>query len=240
MALQAQLETKHVKSNRVPQDEIAIGGYLARVAQVIDLGVQRRKKWDDTSKSFVVDTDKAPAPAVMLTYELTTEFMKDEQGNEVEDKPRWMSEDFHVFALDNDLATSTKRYKGIDPANKFKGDFAALAAAPCTVVIAHKKNGKAKVGSIAPAMKGIPVPELKNPVKVFDVDAPDMEVFNSLPEWLRGRICENIHYAGSALQRAVEGVEVKQGDDKGVEEKASQEAVEEPNIVPEADDSNPW
>lgn len=176
---------------------------------------------------------------MMLTYEFTTEFMKDEDGNDVEDKPRWLSETLPVFALDVDLATSTKRMKAFDPDfSKFKGDWEAVAGEPCAVTIVHKQNGKAKIGSVNKPMKGMVVAELKNPVKVFSLDFPDMEIFNSLPEWLQDKIKSNLDFNGSPLAVALSGGEVVEKPKK--EEKVAQEPVQEPNVAQEEDDDAPW
>jgi len=243
MGLTAKETTQFTKTKRVEQDELAVDSYPCRVAQVIDLGLQTRDSWNQALNGgkggFEVDTDKAPAPKIMLTYEFTTEFMKDEAGNDVEDKPRWMSEDFHVFPLDNDLASSTKRYKGIDPHNIHKGNFAALANEPCTVTIGKKGNGKSKIGAVSPIMKGFVPAELKNPVKVFDLDNPDLEIFKSLPTWLQEKIQSNLEYAGSPLERLLGGAETKPKDDKPKADVKPQGVSQEPESTTYGDDE-PW
>ena len=198
MALNAK-KIKATTQKRVEQEELAVSNYQCRIAQVIDLGVRPRDKWDVGSNSYIVDPDKAPCQQMMVTYEFGTEFVKDEDGVEDETKPRWLSETLNLFSLDVDLATSTKRYKAIDPSESKGGDWTELVGMPCTVTIVHKKNGKAKIGSVTPAMKGVPYPELKNDPKVFLIDEPDMEVFNSLPDWLKEKIKEAINFPDSAL-----------------------------------------
>lgn len=44
---------------------------------------------------------------------------------------------------------------------------------------------------------------LKNDPKIFDMDDPDMEVFNSLPNWLQGVVKESLNFGGSALEKAI-------------------------------------
>lgn len=242
MGLKASVTSpKKPQGKRVEQVELAEDNFPCRVAQVIDLGRHKRETYDTVNRKYVVDDSKAPANMVMLTYEFTTEFMKDEDGNELEDKPRWLSETLPIFALDIELATSTKRMKAFDPDfTKFEGDWEAVAGEPCAVTIVHKQNGKAKIGSVNKPMKGMVVPELKNPVKVFSLDAPDMEIFNSLPEWLQDKIKSNLDFKGSALSVALSGGEVVQKPKK--EEKPAQEAVQEdpePNVTEEDEDA-PW
>ncbi len=227
MALNATL-IKTTGKARVQQDEIEIDNYPSRVAQVIDLGIHPREKWDTATNSYVVDNEKKPAQKMFVTYELTDEFCKDEKGEDDITKPRWLSERLFLFNLDVDLATSTKRYKAIDPTMAVGGDWTKLTGAPCMVMVAHKKSGKAKVGAVTPAGKRTVVGPLVNESKVFLMDAPDMEIFNSLPEWLQNEIKAALNYKGSALQ-----VELEVAGEPAPQE-APQEAPEEFPEAPEA------
>lgn len=226
MAIKA-TETKQAPANRVVQDELAISNYMCRIAQIIDMGMHHKDEWDAETKKFVTSVDKAPIHKLMLTYEFTTEFMKDKDGVDLEDKPRWLSETFALYPKTIDRAISTARYNALDPKNDFGGDWGKLADIPCTVTIAHKKSGKAKIGNVSPPMKGIPVPELKNPVKVFDLSDPDLTIFQSLPQWLQDDIKKNLEFEGSLLQRKLAG---------GVVEEPVEEDVEEDQVA----DENPW
>lgn len=236
MAIKVIEQARKPAANRVQQAELGVDNYPCRIAQVIELGLHHKDVWDAATNKFQKATDKPPVNMLMVTYEFVTEFMKDEAGNEIEDKPRWLSEDFPLYPLNVELATATKRYLALDKDKKFGGDWAKLAGAPCTVSIAHKKSGKAKIGNVAPPMKGFPVPELKNPVKVFDLSAPDLDIFRSLPEWLQERIKANLQYEGSALQKLLAGgvVEpVKEVVEEGVGE-------DMPDVAEEEDNDNPW
>ena len=226
MAIKA-TETKQAPANRVVQDELTSDNFPCRVAQVIDMGMHHKDEWDTETNKYVAAVDKAPVNKLMVTYEFTTEFMKDKDGVELEDKPRWLSETFPLYTTTVDLATSTKRYNALDPKGDFGGDWGKLAAAPCTVTIAHKKSGKAKIGNVSPPMKGIPVPELKNPVKVFDLSDPDLTIFQSLPQWLQDDIKKNLEFEGSLLQRRLT---------EGVVERPAEKDVVEDQVA----DENPW
>ncbi|MOA43842.1 hypothetical protein D3C78_1660410 [compost metagenome] len=72
-------------------------------------------------------------------------------------------------------------------------------------------------------------PELVNPVKVFVLDEPDMEVFLSLPQWLQDKIKGNLEFNGSPLQKALQG---HKGSDKPKGKPAPQ--VEEEDIPEDA------
>lgn len=241
MAIKAAATTPKQATKRVPQDELEVSNYPCRVAQVIDMGRQYKSVWDDANKRFTKDPSKE-VNMLMLTYEFTTEFMKNEAGEEQEDKPRWMSEDFAVYALDNDLATSTKRMKAFDPKlNRYDGDFTQVANAPCTVTIAHRENGKAKIGNVSPPMKGMVVPELKNPVKVLDLEVPDLTVFQSLPTWLQDKIKENLDFEGSPLQVLLSGGVANEPKRTAPPVKVQESSPQEPETVPETfDEDVPW
>lgn len=210
--------------NRVEQPVLDPGAYPARTVQIIDLGVQAQRPYQGQ--------EKPPAHMIMLGYELLDSFMVDKDGNELEDKPRWLSEEFSFNNLEKDLATSTKRYKALDPAMNFDGDFTQLIDIPCTVTLGHNKsakNGKTyeKILSVASMRPrdAANAPALKNPTKVFMLDEPDMDVFNAIPAWIQDKIKANLNYQGSPLQRKLEGGNAPA---KGKAQKAPVEAQDAP------------
>ena len=189
------------------QEALEVGTYAARVAQVLDLGVQVQRPYKGE--------EKPPVHEVMLTYELTEEFMKDENGEDIEDKPRFISETFPFRSLQSDLAKSTKRYRALDPEEKFGGDFTLLIGSPCNVTVTQNegKNGRIynNISGVSPmqSSKAKRLPELVNEPKVFVMDNPDPEVFASLPEWIQEKMKSNINFEGSPLQAMLEGKPVK-------------------------------
>jgi hypothetical protein len=173
---------------------------MARVVQVIDLGVQAQRPYKGT--------EKPPIQEIMVTYELGTEFLLDEDGNEDTSKPRWVSERLPLYNLAADKAKSTKRYMALDPAKKYGGDWTQLLGAGCLVAIVNnEKDGRTynNVGGISPALKGVPIPELVNEPKFFDQDNPDLEVFSSLPDWIQGIIRDGLGFPGSKLDGMLAG-----------------------------------
>lgn len=203
------INSKNVPSNGgggKQQEPIEAGNYPARLVQVIDLGLQPQRPFKGE--------EKPPAYCIYTTYELLDEFMKDEDGNDDETKPRWQSEEMPLYNIGADLAKSTKRYKAIDPDLDCEGDWGQLLGKPVTVsinAVDGKGNHLGKVfnnisGTAPMRPKDIAkAEELKNPTKMFDLDNPDMEVFNSLPEWLREKIKGNLEFKGSKLEQALGG-----------------------------------
>ena len=177
--------------------------YPARVVQVIDLGLQPQRPYKGE--------EKPPAHTIRMTYELSHEFMPLDSGEPDVTKPRWISEEFPFYSLEADRATSTKRYKAIDPAISVGGEFTDLPTFPCQVMITkspdNKNEGEFKnyVGDVSSAatMPGYVQPELVNPTTVFSLDEPDMAVFAKLMPWLQEKIKANLEYAGSPLAVAL-------------------------------------
>lgn len=183
------------------QEPVNIGTHMARLVQVIDLGLQPQE---------FQGQQKEPKREVNLTYELVNVFMKDDKGQPDKEKPRWVGESFVLNNLKADLAKSTKRIKAIDPENKFNGDLVKMLGLPCLVTIVHnvsKKTGNvyANVSLVAPPIDGMPCPPLKNEPRWFDLSNPSLETFLSLPEFIQDKIKRNLEFKGSKLARLLDG-----------------------------------
>lgn len=233
MGLKASKEAP--KGNFKRPDPLEPGGYPGRLVRVIDLGLQNQQAYQGQPKP--------PAHMISVTYELSDEFLKDAEGNDLTDKPRWVSEEFALNPLSSDLANSTKRYLVLDPEKEFDGDWVKCLGAPCMVNLVQnpsKKTGQIyeKVTSIAALRKkdADKLPELVNEAKFFDLTDPDMEFFNSLPQFMRDKITANLEFSGSVLEKAMKANPAPEKQKK--EEKP--DTNDQP--TPEADGSGevPW
>lgn len=236
MGLNANKPNKGNK-NFVAQANIVPGTYPARLVQLIDLGMQPQRAF--------MGKEKPPAQEIMLTYELVDEFMKDEAGNDIEDKPRWLSETLPYFGLHADKAKSTRRYLAFDPNQDFEGDFTRAVGAPINLTVVNNpgKEGKVydNVADLSPMRPrdAANCPQLVNPTKVFDLDKPDMEVFNALPEWVQEKIKSNLNFQGSPLQKALAGEQFDQKEaPKADKPKAKAKAA--PVVEEDDGDDNPY
>lgn len=215
------------QANRVEQPVLEADVYPARLVQLLDLGLQPQRAYQGQ--------DKPPAQEIMLTYELTDAFMLDEEGNELEDKPRWISETLPFYGLFADKAKSTQRYKAFDPTEAWEGDFSQAVGMPCNVTIVNNQKGEKVYTNVAnvaamSAKKAANLPELKNEAKVFDLDEPDLAVFNSLPKWIQEKIQGNLNYKGSKLEALLGGkAPAKEEKPKKAPAKPVQEDDEEDN-----------
>jgi len=196
------------------QDAIPAGPYEVRVAQVIDLGLQAQRPY--------MKEEKPPANELMITYEFLELFVKDADGNDDEDKPRWLSETIPLRSLEADKAKSTQRYYALDPDEDFEGDFTQLVGVPAIAnVVTNPGKGQhegkvfnniASLNTMLPKLAKI-APDLKNEPKVFDLDEPDMEIFGSLPDWLQDKIKDNLEFKGSVLEGKLNGTSDEEIDE---------------------------
>lgn len=201
------LNAKNLPSGGGAKSEpLEAGNYPCRVAHVIDLGLQAQRPWKGE--------EKKPAHTIMVTYEFTDEFQADEDGNELPDKPRHLSEEFPFYSLKSERATSTKRYMALDPAMACDGEWPSLIGTPCMVTVTATEGKGSHAGRVFNNVSGVSAmrpkdvektPELVNPGKVFLLDEPDLEVFLSLPEWIQEKVKGNLEFNGSKLQQALSG-----------------------------------
>lgn len=226
-------------SNKKQPDPMEAGTYPARLVQVIDLGVQEQQPFKGEPKP--------PAHEIMTTYEFVDEFLKDDDGNDMEDKPRWLSENFVLHNLSSELAKSTKRYLAIDPDISMDGDWTSLTGrAAMVTVVANPGQGKnaGKVfnriasTSTARAKEAAKFPELKNPAKVFDQsDVSTVDIFFTLPDWLREKIKTGLEWEGSKMAKAVENYKGETNEEAKEKHVAKKEAAKaEPEATEEGDD----
>ena len=210
------------------RDPLAVGTYPGRLVLVVDLGIQAQRPWGDKPKP--------PAPMVLLTYEFVDEFMRDEDGEEQKDKPRWLSEDFVLHHPDAERAKSTLRYQGLDPRNEHEGDFEKLLGVPCHVSIVLGKGTGKNIGKIYENVAAVSpmrekeveeCPPLVSEALCFDLDAPDIETFFKLPDWIQKRIVEGLGFADTAFGKEV----IKQGDNKPAEKAETEGEVDE-DVIP--------
>lgn len=200
------------------QAPMEAGTYPARTVQMIDYGVQKQNDYQGQKKN--------PVNEVGITYEFLDEFMKDEDGEDKLDKPRWLSERVPLHNLNSDKAKSTKRYYALDPNEEHAGDFSKLTDIPCMVtVVNNEKDGNVYTNIAAvSAMRAKDIKNagpLVNPPKVFSLDDPDMTIFGSLPEWVQDKIKQNLDFGGSKLEALLKDAPKKEKakkEDKPVDE----------------------
>ena len=223
-----------LKANEVPrtgksQEPLDPGSYPSRLVMVLDLGLQPQTYNGET---------KDPKIEIMTTYELSDEFMKDDEGNELKDKPRWQSETFTLNSLNSDKAKSTQRYLALDPNLEHDGDWSKLLGTPATITVVNnagkgKNKGKVfnNIASVSTmrAKDADKLPPLVNNARYFDMDNPDVELFLTLPQFVQDKIKGGLEFKGSKLDELLK-------NHKG-EKKETKAEVPEPEDK-ENDDGN--
>jgi hypothetical protein len=192
------LNSNNLPSNGKQIEPMEPATYPARTVCLADLGVQEQRPFQGK--------EKPPVNMIAITYEFSDEFLKDEDGNDIPDKPRWLTEMMPIYQLSADKAKSTLRYNALDPKNVHSGDFSALVDIPCLVTVVHNPNKKTggvyeNIGGVSPmrdkdAQKA---PPLVSSTAVFDMDAPDLEVYQALPPFIQKKIVGGLEYDGSPL-----------------------------------------
>lgn len=206
-----------LNSNKLPVsgggniDPMEPGTYPARTVGIVDLGKQAQHPFQGK--------DKPPVNMIAVIYEFVDEFLKDEDGEDIIDSPRHLTEMMPWYNLSSEKAKSTARYRALDPNNVHKGDFSKIVDTPCMVTVVHNPNKITggvyeNIGGITPmrekdADKCVP---LVKELKVFDLDEPTLEGFESLPAFIQKKIRDGLEYEGSKLWGMLDN-ENKIGDD---------------------------
>lgn len=226
------------------QDPIEPGTVPGRLVQVIDFGLQPQEYQGEA---------KPPMREIGTTYELADEFMKDEEGNDISDKPRWLSESFALHNLAADRAKSTQRYYALDPNEKAEGDWEKLLGSPVMITVIQKPDKKDKklihnniAGTSTVRAKDLKnIPDLINEPRFLDLDVvneANLQMFTDLPQWIRDKIKKGLEWQGSDFQIALETFKPKKKDDKETKKTRREEAEEdtEDSIPTDDKDEGNW
>jgi len=233
------LNARKVKNNSGPKAPlIDAGAYPARLQGVVDCGIQPQEYNKE---------QKTPKNVLWNTYELSDEFMPGEDGSPNVEKPRWFSEFMTLNNLDSDLATSTKRYYALDPNEEEDGDWAKLVGKPVIVTIVVKGEYNNIGGTSAMRSKdAAKLPDLVNPPRIFSMDDPDLEVFNSLPNFVQDKIKEGLEFEGSKLDKLLKGEKISTKKETTSKVREAEERVIDDEIPfendpkHEADNGDDW
>lgn len=175
------------------------GTYPSRIVIIADMGLQPQQFKGE---------QKEPKRELSVTYEHVDEFLQDDDGNDLKDKPRWNSERFAFSNLDNDKAKSTKRYLALDPKVVHGGEWKHFLGMPVSVSLAKEEKpdrdyNKVMAVSLMRPKEADALPELVNEALYFDMDEPDITVFWKLPAFMRKRIQESLRFKGSELEQLI-------------------------------------
>jgi len=165
-----------------------VGTHVARLVSIIDLGVRAPFMYEGK--------ETKPTHKFDFTYELVNSIMED-------GRPHFVSEE-----VPNKLTTpeAKKQSKLTMRVQSLQGDLdnpKSLLGKPCMVEVAIK-NEWPRITNVSGMPEGMPVKELQNSVTFFDLEAPDLTIFDSIPEYKQKRVKANVNYNGSKLQQALD------------------------------------
>ena len=165
------------------------GTHVARLLGIIDIGLR---------PPFVYEgKDIQPEYKLELVYELVNSNLED-------GRPHVVSEEVTNKLSREGAKLETKLTKRIAALNGDMRDPRSMLNQACIVTVKQKEGGWAKIDSVGGVPEGLPVKPLVNPTFFFDLEDPNLELFNSFPEFRRNKIMDNLEFVGSKLQELID------------------------------------
>lgn len=179
-----QIEKEAPKKTSIPR--LPDGTYAARVASVVDFGVQEQTDWQTGEK---ID----PKPTVMITFQVPSENIEveDEETGETRVIPRFIGKEYSLSTFER--SGLMKMVNAIAPQIQSLDE---LLNRPAMISVGSTKTGNAKITSVMAAPKGMPVGELTIESTYFDSSFPDKALFDKLPQWQQERITSALNWQG--------------------------------------------
>ena len=159
------------------------GTHLARCYRFIDLGTQHNEKWDTLQRK------------VQISWELPTELMED--GRPFIVAAQYTASLSEKAYLRRDL----EAWRGRKFTDEERAGFelADVLGAPCMLNIVHNDD-YANVQGIVALPKGMECPELVNKIQRFDIETPDMELFETFSDKMKEKIKKAPEWGGDPAE----------------------------------------
>lgn len=160
-------------------EQVPEGVFIARCYQLLDLGTQ----------TVYIEGEEKQVAKIAVGWELLDDEVRREDGAPFTIEKNYTASLWKTSGLAKDLvawrgkAFTDEELKGFD--------LKKILDAYCQIQVAHKKVGDKTYANIAAIMgmpKGMPKPEPVNDVIAFDIDEPDIAVFNSLRDYYKLKI----------------------------------------------------
>ena len=164
--------------------QVPAGLHLARCYRIIDLGTQRTE----------FDGQEKHQRKIMLGWELHG---KDDDGEELVTERGDPLAIFKNYTLSWSEKANLRidlqnwRNKPFTDTEMRRFDIQSILGAWCMLTITHENRNEktyanvSSVTSVPATIKKMGLPEPVNDLLWFDIDEPDMEVFNSFPDYLK-------------------------------------------------------
>jgi hypothetical protein len=196
MTLKAENKNPTAMNNNNP----AVGTHMARLVGLVQLGHQ---------PSFIYQGNDIPsAHKIEFVYELP-------RSRNDDDRPHWASEEVKVSNFEGPSggisSTMMKRVRSLDPQNYSKdgNDLSILLGNPCMVTIQEGKNGYTRMvggGAVSAAPIGMEIPDLENDTFIFEIENPDMDVWDRISNFTKSKIHKCLDFETSELFKKLETI----------------------------------
>ena len=159
------------------------GTYPARIVRIIELGTQAKTNWQTGEQECYEDGTPIFQKKVWVDFELPTETI--DIGGEA--KPRWQGKEYTLSFHPKAALMAVVNSIGEKVTN-----LSQIVDKPLMIQIGSTSGGKAKVAGVSKIMKGLVVDPLVNTPIIFDIDDPDMDVLEKIPNFLKEKILPNL------------------------------------------------
>jgi hypothetical protein len=152
------------------------GQYVARCYRVIDLGTQSIEYMGEQKQQH----------KVLIYWEILDKDAKMDDGRPFSVSRKYtasLDERSHLYS---DLVAW--RGKTFTQEELLGFDISKLLGAYCTLQIVHNESNNKTYANVNAIMSTKERPEGVNPLVMFDIDNPDMEVFEGLSDWIKDQI----------------------------------------------------
>lgn len=174
-----------VKATGTVPEPCPAGNHVARCIGLIDLGTQ--------TEDYLGKTKHQRKVLIKWETPLETKVFKEENG----EQPYVLSKEYTMSLgeksnLRKDL--EAWRGRGFTEQELSGFDLQNILGAPCLINVIHQDNGYAKITNVSPLPKGTTCPEIVNKTQYLSLDAFDLNVFQSLPEFWKKKIESSPEY----------------------------------------------
>jgi len=180
----AQIAKEEPKKTSIPR--LGDGTYMARVASVVDFGVQKQTDWKTGAE---ID----PKPTVMITFQVPSESVEieDSETGEKRTVPRFIGKEYTLstFERSNLMKMVTAVAPGIQSLEE-------LLNKSVMIQVGSTSTGNAKIKEVMACPKGMEVGDLTMDAVYFDFSFPNKELFDSLPQWQQDRVTSALNWKG--------------------------------------------
>lgn len=181
------------------------GQYIARCYKVVDMGTQD-VSWEGQTKQ---------QPKIIIYWEILDDKLKMDDG-----RPFSISKTYTASLDDrSNLYKDLVAWRGKQfSAEELIGfDISKLLGAYCQIQVAHQESNGKTYANINALMNTKERPTAVNDTVMFDIDNPDMEIFNTFPTWLKDKIRSSAEWDDTKEElSSVPGEQTKLEDSKDV------------------------